>query len=163
MRRTRRLAVAPAALAAVVLLLGCNADPTTFAILDAAAGASDARLRITYPEEGTLFPPQSVAPTFVWTDETPTVDRWYVVVRDESGIDVDTEAVDAPRWRPSEEGWRRIKLRSGKGDAEVIVAGVDRTNRSRILSSARVHVRTAMEGVALRGRGLTTVSGAAEH
>ena len=38
----------------------------------AARRCDDAGLQITYPLEGTLFPPESVAPTFVWEDETGT-------------------------------------------------------------------------------------------
>src|SRR5262245_12315631 len=73
------------------------------------APAPETGLRISYPAEGTLFPPDSVAPTVVWTDATAHVDRWNVVVRDHTGADLVTASVDAPRWRPSEEDWKRIK------------------------------------------------------
>jgi hypothetical protein len=61
---------------------------------------------------GTLFPPEIVAPTFLWEDKTSGVDRWDVVVRDDSGSEVLRETVDAQRWRPSEERWAQIKQRS---------------------------------------------------
>ena len=75
----------------------------------AAPSATEAaRLRITYPAEGTLFPPDSVAPTLLWTDETAHVDRWTITVRDHAGADVLTTSVDAPagtrtRWNPASE------------------------------------------------------------
>jgi tetratricopeptide (TPR) repeat protein len=141
--------VAAAALVALLVCLslaGCNREPGAQEIV-AAADAVPARLRITYPQEGTLFPPEIVAPTFVWEDETGGVDRWYVVVRDEAGGEVLREAVDAPRWRPSEERWREIKRRSAERDAEVTVAGFDQARRATVLSAGRVHIRTSADPV----------------
>jgi len=139
-------AVIAVAVAAGLFVAGCDRGPSTQEII-AAADATEARLQITYPSEGTLFPPESVAPTFVWEDKTEHVDRWYVVVRDGGGGNVLRDAVDAPRWRASEEGWRRIKQRSVERDAEVIVAGVSRTKRAAVLSSARVLIRTSTDEV----------------
>jgi Flp pilus assembly protein TadD len=152
MRAGRRsiAAVVPVAVAAAVLLAGCDRDPTTAEMLGArptAAHATPGGLRIGYPLEGTLFPPESVAPTFVWTDDTAQVDRWYVAVRDHAGTDLVRAAVDAPRWRPSEDDWRRIKERSVADEAEVVVAGVAARRRAAVLSSARVHVRTSTDRV----------------
>ena len=143
-------AVLSLALAASVLLAGCDRDPTTqemLAAVPAAADASNARLKITYPQEGTLFPPESVAPTFTWQDQTGKVDRWWVAVRDDAGHDVLREPVDAPRWRPSEEAWKQIKQQSLERDAEVVVAGVEQAKRGTVLSSARVRIRTSKDPV----------------
>jgi pentatricopeptide repeat protein len=139
-------ALAPVALVAGLFLAGCDHEPTTQEIASAPAAAG-APLRVTYPQEGTLFPPESVAPTFVWEDTTGTVDRWHVVVRDASGGDLARAAVDAQRWRPSEESWREIKRQSLEGDAEVVVAGVNQAKRGTILSSARVRIRTSKDAV----------------
>ena len=111
----------------------------------AVADATEAPLQITYPLEGTLFPPESVAPTFVWEDKTESADRWDVVVRDDTGGEVLRVSVDAPRWRPSEKNWKQIKQRSLERDAEVIVAGISQTKR--VASSARVHIRTSKDKV----------------
>jgi Flp pilus assembly protein TadD len=140
-------AVIPTALAVGLFVAGCNREPSTQAIVAAAADATTPRLQITYPLEGTLFPPESVAPTFVWEDKTGSVDRWYVVVRDDTGADVLRTSVDAPRWRPSEETWRQVKQHSSERDAEVIVAGVKRTKPASVSSSARVHIRTSKDVV----------------
>jgi tetratricopeptide (TPR) repeat protein len=137
------------ALAAVLLVTGCDRDPTSQEIAAAVppAGAAAAPLRITYPQEGTLFPPDIVAPTFVWKDDTAGVHRWHVVVRDDAGAEILREAVDAPRWRPSKERWAEIKRRSAERDAEVIVAGVGEARRATIMSSARVRIRTSKDPV----------------
>jgi tetratricopeptide (TPR) repeat protein len=151
MPRARRsvvvAAIIPVALVAGLFLAGCDREPSTQVIVAAVAAATDARLQITYPLEGTLFPPESVAPTFVWEDKTRTVDYWYVVVRDDTGRDVQRDSVATPRWRPSEENWRLIKQHSSERDAEVIVAGVNRSKRATVLSSARVHIRTSKDEV----------------
>jgi pentatricopeptide repeat protein len=138
------------ALAGGLFIPGCDRDPSTQEIIAAAPAAADAtetRLRITYPLEGTLFPPESVAPTFVWEDNAGSVDRWYVVVRDDTGGDLLKVSVDTQRWRPSEESWRQIKQQSSERDAEVIVAGVNRAKRATVLSSARIHIRTSKDPV----------------
>jgi tetratricopeptide (TPR) repeat protein len=151
MRMVRRsvlaTAIVPVALAASLFIAGCDRDPGTQEIVATAPDVTGARLRITYPLEGTLFPPEIVSPTFSWEDDTEGVDRWYVVVRDDSGGDLLKVSVDAPRWRPSEESWREIKQQSSERDVEVIVAGVDRTKRQTVLSSGRVHIRTSKDPV----------------
>jgi Flp pilus assembly protein TadD len=101
--------------------------------------AAAAPLHIAYPQEGTLFPPESVAPTFVWEDTTAGATRWDVVVRDHGGGELLRASVDTPRWRPSEDDWQRIKNRSVERAAEVSVSAAR--------SSARVHIRTSKDKV----------------
>ena len=69
------------------------------------------------------------------------------MVHDRTGAEVLSASVDAPRWRPSEEDWKRLKDRTVEQDAEVVVAGVDHLNPAATLSSARVHVRTSTDPV----------------
>ncbi len=147
----------------VVLAAAISVALVAAVFIAAVADAAEAQLRITYPLEGTLFPPESVAPTFVWEDKTGTVDRWSVVVRDDTGRDVFRDSVDAPRWRPSEETWKQIKQQSSERDAEVIVAGVSQARlsgsathsdqRERPMEQtptagpAHVHIRTSKDQV----------------
>ncbi|HSQ01268.1 MAG TPA: tetratricopeptide repeat protein [Candidatus Dormibacteraeota bacterium] len=142
-------AAIPVALAAGLLLASCDHAPNArqSSAATPAADAAAAHLQITYPPEGTLFPPEIVAPTFLWEDKAADVDRWNVVVRDDGGGEVLRESVDAPRWRPSEERWRQIKQQSAERDAEVTVAGVNHAAPATVLSSARVHIRTSKDEV----------------
>jgi len=139
-------AVMSVALVASMFLAGCDRAPTTPEVI-AAADTAAARLQITYPQEGALFPPEIVAPTFLWEDKTAGADRWNVVVRDDSGAEVLREVVDAPRWRPSAERWKQIKERSAERDAEVIVAGANHASPGSVLSSGRVRIRTSRDPV----------------
>jgi len=114
------------------------------------AGAANApALRITYPADGTLFPPEIVAPTFTWEDAGGAA-RWDVVVRDAAGAELAKESVDAPRWRPSEDAWRHIKQKSRDRDAEVVVTAaraVGSAGDGTAGPSARVRIRTSEDPV----------------
>jgi tetratricopeptide (TPR) repeat protein len=113
----------------------------------AAAAETAGRLRITYPLDETLFPPESVAPTFVWEDTASGADGWNVLVRDASGSDVATASVDEPRWQPSEDTWKRIKQQSIERDAELAVARASHTNGAAAPASTRVRFRTSKDRV----------------
>jgi tetratricopeptide (TPR) repeat protein len=158
MPRVRRSALALAGTTLVVALglLVSGADRglaprAALAATEAEAAATTGSIRITYPLEGTLFPPEIVAPTFTWEDGTGDSGRWEVVVRDSSGAELLQDSSDAPRWRPSEDDWRKIKERSLERDAEVTVrrAGPasDQANVTGDGSSARVHIRTSKDRV----------------
>ena len=109
MPRARRPVVLPTLVPAILLASWFVVVPGHETGAQTVAAAADTRLRITYPAEGTLFPPESVAPTVVWTDDTGRGERWRIVVRDGAGAKVLTAAVDAPRWRQSEDDWKRFK------------------------------------------------------
>ena len=154
MRRVGRSAgagrVTPIVLAAGLFIVageGTARAQEAVAAVPAASAGTGGGLKITYPLDGTLFPPEIVAPTFAWKDETQGVDRWHLVVRDDAGNDVLQESVDGPSWRPSEEGWREIKRRSAERDAEVMVTGVNQARGASVLSSARVRIRTSKDPV----------------
>jgi tetratricopeptide (TPR) repeat protein len=149
-RSARTALVVPIVMAVGLLVAGCDREPSTQDLVGAASAAASgngAGLAITYPQEGTLFPPEIVAPTFVWTDDTAGVDHWDVVVRDDAGGEVLRTQVNERRWRPSEDRWREIKARSGERDAEVTIAGIGQARHGTVLSAARVHVRTSKDPV----------------
>jgi tetratricopeptide (TPR) repeat protein len=113
------------------------------AVPDRAAAPATAGLRFTYPQEGTLFPPEIVAPTFTWQDAAGDGARWDVVVRDAAGGEIWQESVDAPRWRPAEDRWADIKQKSRERDAEVTVTRTGAAGAP----SARVRFRTSKDPV----------------
>ncbi len=135
----------PAVIAVVLSLAGtaraADAQPTV--AIDAAVG----QLKISYPQERTLFPPESVAPTFVWDDKTGNVDRWLVAVRLGNKSEDLRFSVEAPLWRPSEKDWETIKQQTSEKDAAVVVTGVSHADGATVLSSAQVHVRTSKDRV----------------
>jgi pentatricopeptide repeat protein len=152
-RELRSSLVAHAVLVASALVVaGGDRVPAARAALAAAAAedaaaAAAAPLRITYPHEGTVFPPEIVAPTFTWEDGTGGAGRFEIAVRDSTGTEVARESVDGPRWRPSEATWREIKQRSRERDAEVTVARAGGGSGPGDGSSARVRIRTSKDEV----------------
>lgn len=120
---------------------GPQAEPPPLAF----PGAPSGRLAITYPLDETLFPPEIVAPTFIWADDTEGVERWMVLLRFDAAEDVLRFPTSEPRWRPSETDWADIKRRSEARDAEVAIVGVG--PEAEAASSAIVRIRTSTDPV----------------
>ena len=130
-------------LAAALALGACGkgAGPSPLAFPSEPSGG----LEIKYPLDETLFPPEIVAPTFVWSEETEGVEEWMVLLRFDSSDEVLRFPATEPRWRPSEADWARIKERSVERDAEVAVVGLG--PGAKAVSSATVRIRTSKDPV----------------
>jgi len=131
-------------------LLQCNRDHelSTEAIVTFAGSVPhEGTLEIKYPHDGTLFPPEIVAPTFLWSDESAAVDRWVLLVRFPTTGEVLRFSMNAPRWRASEEDWEHIKRKSRDSDAEIFIVGVDDEAPETILSGSSIHIRTSNDEV----------------
>jgi len=97
-------------------------------------------LEVTYPQDGTLFPPEIVAPTFTWQGGGEDANSWTITVRSMGDAELRFTA-DERRWRPAEEDWEEIKRRCIERDAEVTVSGNGEAG------SARVTIRTSKDPV----------------
>jgi tetratricopeptide (TPR) repeat protein/WD40 repeat protein len=117
---------------------GRESGPTPLAFPDGSAG----RLEIAYPLDETLFPPEIVAPTFVWTDETEGVGQWEVMLRFDKEPEPLRFAVSQPSWRPSRTDWAEIKRRSTSHDAQVAVVGVGPDGEAASWASIRIRTST---------------------
>jgi tetratricopeptide (TPR) repeat protein len=124
-------------------LLGCQNDAGESPI--AFPGAASGQLEITYPLDETLFPPDIVAPTFTWEDQTDGVEQWQVLVDFGRGQEILSFSTDEPSWRPSEEDWAGLKQLSTADDARVAVVGVDAEGEP--ASSASIRIRTSTDPV----------------
>jgi len=103
------------------------------------------QLSIKYPLDQTLFPPEIVAPTVVWSDETGGVAEWKILLRFDGEGEMMRFASAEPSWRPSEADWAEIKRRSTAHDAELAIVGVG--PRGQAASSATVRLRTSTDPV----------------
>jgi Flp pilus assembly protein TadD len=102
-------------------------------------------IEIKYPLDQTLFPPEIVAPTVVWSDKSAGVKEWTVLLRfDDTGEVLRFPAAE-PRWRPSEADWAKIKQRSVERDAQVAVVGVGPDAKP--ASAATIRIRTSRDPV----------------
>ncbi len=131
-------------LLAVVLALGACAkgpEPAPLAFPSEPTGS----IEIKYPLDETLFPPEIVAPTFVWSDETAGVEKWTVLLRFDGTDELLRFPITEPGWRPSEADWAVIKQRSVEVDAEVAIVGIGADSKA--VSSASVRIRTSKDPV----------------
>jgi Flp pilus assembly protein TadD len=130
-------------LAAVLAVSACGkgSGPAPLAFPSELSGD----IAIKYPLDETLFPPEIVAPTFVWTDATERVEKWEILLRFEPSGEVLRFPATEPRWRPSEADWAQIKQRSVERDAEVAVVGLGPDAKA--VSAARVRIRTSEDPV----------------
>lgn len=106
-----------------------------------------ARLTITYPLDGTLFPPGIPAPTFLWEDKAPHVEKWRVTIHLDPAGQAVRVLTAQPTWRPEKSHWERIQRRSMDRDVTVSVEGLERPYPHRALSKGAVTIRTSPDPV----------------
>ena len=128
-------------MAAALALSGCGQEASSLAFPSEPSG----RLKIDYPLDETLFPPEIVAPTFAWSDATEGVSQWVVLLRFGATDEPLRFSTEEPRWRPSEVDWAEIKRRSAARDAEVAVVGLG--PGAEAASSATVRIRASADPV----------------
>jgi len=104
-------------------------------------------LTIDYPWDGTLFPPEIAAPTFLWQDAHLEVDRWMVTIEFSDGQSPMSFFVDAARWTPPDQQWETIKRRSLEKTAVVVIEGVDPDTPNEMLSGASISISTSADEV----------------
>jgi len=134
-------------------------------------------LVVDYPHEGSLFPPEFVAPTFLWHDPVETADTWLVYVRfpvhqnteleilvpgpppPQGAVDPDafgeTNApyeptpyqASARSWTPSDTVWKAIKQRGTDAPAEMLIVGFSSTNPDTPLSMGMLNIQTSADPV----------------
>lgn len=101
------------------------------------------KLAISYPLDESIFPPEIVAPTFLWSDKTEGVTQWQVLLRTAGKDDAVMQfAAKEPHWRPSAGDWAQIKQRSTAHDAEVAVVGVDAAGKAKSSATIRIRIST---------------------
>jgi tetratricopeptide (TPR) repeat protein len=132
-------------LLAAVLALGACEENSSPEAAPTFPDAPSGRLEITYPLDETLFPPDIVAPTIIWIDETKGAGQWQVLLRFDGKEEVLRFPAAEPRWRPTEEDWAEIKRLSTANDAQVAIVGIGPQGVA--ISSASVRIRTSTDPV----------------
>jgi tetratricopeptide (TPR) repeat protein len=102
---------------------------------------------ISYPLDGTLFPPEIAPPTFHWEDYNPRSNAWLISIgfQDDAGrMNIFTSK---PQWAPASGRWELIKKRSLEKDAQVTILGFNRRSAGRLLSAGRISIRTSEDEV----------------
>lgn len=153
MQRLVLYLVAGAALTAAVLagtffVSGRNSvdpDEVLAAYRDDADYGSD--LSVRYPLDETLFPPESVPPTFRWQDAGKGTDAWVITFDFQDGPSRISAACNEPEWTPSQDQWADFKRRSVERPVRVTILGIDRAAPQEIRSAAHVAITTSKDAV----------------
>ena len=170
---------------AVVLSVGADVETTADAeqkelmlALAGAAGGDDSlgEVTIDYPLDESIFPPEMVAPTFLWHDDSGAADRWVIEVAlgDGSarvyvlaGGDPPPQGWEDPRcygtsnkpyeptpyqasaksWTPDEDVWRAVKAQSAEQPATVTILGFCSDRPDRPLSRGSMTLTTSGDPV----------------
>ena len=131
-------------------------------------------ITVDYPSEGSLFPPDIIAPTFQWRDAEPAAAAWRIDVTfaDRSRSiqvwspgekmklgELDTSLVGyvpptltseqeaAHIWKPDPKAWAEIKKHSVKGPATVMFTGFRAENVGEPVSQGAVNIQTSTDPV----------------
>lgn len=141
----RRVPVLSAILFLIILTLSACDQETLRAPALTFPNAPSGKLDIGYPLDETLFPPEIVAPTFNWNDQTADIEQWQVLVRFAGDQKVRSFKTQKPSWRPSQQNWSEIKQQSVAHDAEVAIVGLN--TQGEVASAATVRIRTSSDPV----------------
>ncbi|MFC1744653.1 tetratricopeptide repeat protein [Candidatus Riflebacteria bacterium] len=104
-------------------------------------------LQISYPADGTIFPPEIVPPSIRWTDNKSDSDSWQINFRfgDENGELSFNSSQKI--YSPPAAKWEEIKLRSLEKQAKVTIAGYKKKQPERILSKGIISISTSKDKV----------------
>jgi tetratricopeptide (TPR) repeat protein len=131
-------------------------------------------ISVEYPSDGSLFPPDMIAPLFQWRDPDPAATVWKIEITfaDHSHgmqfwstgelmklgeLDTSLSGYVAPTltaeqegshtWRPDLKVWANIKKYSLRGPASVMITGYRSQGASDALSRGQVHMQTSTDPV----------------
>ncbi len=106
--------------------------------------APNGRLAIVYPADGSVFPPDIIAPTFRWQAGDESAGPWRAHLRDHEGREIASHLTSEPNWRPGAKEWEEVKRRSvDRG----VVLSVGAESPSGATPSAEITLHTAREPV----------------
>ncbi len=139
-------------------------------------GGPLAAVRVDYPAQESLFPPDITAPVFRWRDASPKAVAWRIDIsfggrgrrlkadsdgpRPEIGeIDqrvvastnqppvLTPEEAEGHTWTPDEKTWAEIKKNSVNAPARITITGFEDQRRKRAVSRGEVTIRTSRDPV----------------
>jgi Tol biopolymer transport system component len=104
-------------------------------------------LVVSYPYEGTLFPPDIIAPQFEWNDLESGSDRWLIAMHLPNESTPLLAICDDTSWIPTTSDWELFKKCTVKQPATVTIVGFHHLHPDTILSRATLSLRTSEDEV----------------
>jgi len=139
------------------------------------SGGRPAPLKIDYPLDQSIFPPEIVAPTFLWHESAPQADTWLIDVASPQSVhlyvlaagrsppqgEIDPNCNDenygpyeptpyqasAKSWTPGSAVWAAMKERSVERAATVTIFGFSSGEPGRVLSEGRLSLEASKHPV----------------
>jgi len=145
-RRISLQKLSPKSMVFIVIALGISALAIIFISNFLSTGTGS--LEITYPYDGSIFPPEIIAPTLVWTDSNLETDNYQIHLEFEDNRDPIQAQIDTTSWTPDRALWESIKQRSLEKKAKLTVTGMKKiAGIHRILSSQTISIMTSKDSV----------------
>ncbi len=136
--------------------------------------SANVSLTIDYPQDGSIFPPEITAPTFLWRDARESANTWRIDISFADGAqplharsqgepmqigEIDPRCISstnqlpsltpeqaaAHTWKPDADMWAQIKRRSSGRQATVTITGIDGADRP--VSHSYVSLSTSRDPV----------------
>ena len=137
---------------------------------------SQGAIDVVYPADGSIFPPDLVAPTFLWRDKDSKANHWAIDITGKQGgepLRFDCPGDPPPRgeidkrcisetneiyvpyaedgpvhsWTPDTKTWKRIQQRCGKSGATVTIVGCRKDRPQKALSRGRIAISVSKDPV----------------
>jgi hypothetical protein len=105
------------------------------------------KLIVTYPYDGTVFPPEIAAPTVRWTDRDTTVSKWLVSFSFDDRHPPIYAIAHTPQWTPDKDTWETIKSKSLDPGCDVAIFGVRLEPSRALVTHDRIHMITSIDRV----------------
>ena len=103
---------------------------------------------ISYPKNGTIFPPGIVPPTFLWSDPSEGVEGWVVKLDFPDSLGPLEFRTDTQNWIPDKDSWENIKQRSLEKDVRISVSGFRlKKGKEQTVSRNMVTIKTSRDEV----------------
>ncbi len=168
--------VAHPLLAVTTLSLGLAAGLFVAGAPIARAAADSARIVVDYPVNGSVFPPDMAAPTFLWRDSAAGADSWRIEVSFADGSaplhviskgehmkigEIDTRCISstnklpeltpeqaaAHTWVPDAATWAAIRKHAVSGPATITISGIAAGDPASPVSRGSMQMRVSVDPV----------------
>ena len=119
-------------------------DQAVAGLLEVPEAQSSGGLSISYPQNGTIFPPEIAPPTFHWTDSVSDADTWKIMI----GLpdaDKNTPYISKNNaWKPGKRLWEEMKKQSLGRNLGITIHGLKNDVQ---VSEATTNISTSADSV----------------
>lgn len=104
-------------------------------------------IKIEYPLDGTIFPPEFPEPLFLWEGDQHKSGKWYIRLTHGEGQVICDETVKSPFWRPGPAVWSKIKNQAANQPVYFTVIDSKKKNSGNDFSSGRTSFTFSKDSV----------------